>query len=228
MIDLGFGTIPSFSPDGSQLTFTRRNGGLGTMNVDGTNSKTISNDGWGSTWSPAGEWIVFEIPRTSGRRRNWNLEVLNLKTGQRRDLMTGEQETRYARIHNHMGWSPDGRMVVFKGAPHAGGSEVGVVSIDGSDKGFQVLTKQATGADFSWHPNGKQILMTSHSPAHNGMRLFVYDLQTKQLSLFDGLPPTFSVTGSEWSPDGKQIVVSGSKQPEPARWFPPTGTGQDD
>lgn len=222
--DLGVAAIPSFAPDGRRLTFTWGSIGLGTMKIDGTDRKSISRDGWSSAWSPDGKWIVFEIPRKINGQTYWNLGVINLDTSERRDLLTGEQKTRYARIYYHMEWSPDGRQVVFKGDLKTGGSEVGVVSIDGSTKGFRVLTKEQTGTDFSWHPNGKQILMIRRSPTHSGNRLFVYDLPTEKLSLFAGMPQDYTINGCDWSPDGRQIVVSGWKPQVPVRWSPASPT----
>jgi Tol biopolymer transport system component len=121
-----------------------------------------------------------------------------------------------------MEWSPDGRQIVFKGDLKTGGSEVGVVSIDGSTKGIRVLTKEQTETDFSWHPEGTRILMVRHSRQHAGNRLFVYDLQTEDLSSVAGIPPDVTVNGCDWSPDGRQIVLSGWRPTAPVPWTPST------
>lgn len=226
MKDLGVAAIPSFAPDGRRLTFTWSSIGLGTMKTDGTDRKSISRDGWSAAWSPDGKSVVFEIPRNINGQTYWNLGVIDLESGQRRDLLDGEHRTRYARIYYHMEWSPDGQQVVFKGDLKSGGSEVGVVSIDGSTKGFRVLTKEQTGTDFSWHPNGNQILTIKRSLKHAGNRLYIYDLATGKLNPFAGLPQEYTINGADWSHDGLQIVVSGWKPKTPARWIPRTATGQ--
>ena len=218
--DLGVGVMPSFTHDGRRLAVTWGFKGLATVDLNGEGRKVLSSVGWSVKCSPDGKWIVYESPQKVDGRQRWNLVVMNLKTREKRDLLTGGQRPRYSRVYFNLSWSPDSRHVVFKGELQSGGSETAMVSVDGSSKGFHVLTTQQTGNNFGWHPDGDRILMIRTSSVHSGNRLFEYDLQTKKLSLFKGPPPEYTINHAIWSPDGRQIAFSGWMPPNPARWKP--------
>jgi len=218
--DLGVGVMPSFTHDGRRLALTWGYKGLATINLYGKERQVISPVGWSVKCSPDGKWIVYESPQRVDGRQVWNLVVIDLKTKAKRVLLTGEQNSRYARVSFNMSWSPDSRHVVFRGDRLTGGAETAMVSVDGSSKGFHVLTTQQTGNNFGWHPDGDRILMIRRSSVHSGNRLFEYDLQTKELSLFKGPPLEYTINHAIWSPDGRQIAFSGWMPPHLVRWKP--------
>jgi len=46
-----------------------------------------------------------------------------------------------------MAWSPDSRQIAFKGSVRDGKTEIALTSVDGSSKGFRVLTTQNADPD---------------------------------------------------------------------------------
>ena len=62
--------------------------------------------------------------------------------------------------------------------------------------------------------------MSLHSATHSGNRIFVYDLANDDLSLLETQPMEQHNDHAVWSPDGKQIVFSSRRLPEPIPWQP--------
>jgi hypothetical protein len=81
--NLGLGFMPSFSPDGKQVVFSESSRRIATVNADGTDRKVFAPRGWGSKWSPDGEYIAY----AEGR----NIVLADPKTEERRNLLTDEQ-----------------------------------------------------------------------------------------------------------------------------------------
>lgn len=89
-------------------------------------------------------------------------------------------------------------------------------SVDGSSKGFRILTKETTDTDFGWHPDGSRILLAKTSPKHlGGPRLHVCDLKTGEITLLETQPLDMPNHSGTWSPDGKQIAFVSRRNPEP-------------
>ena len=218
--DLGVATMPTFSADGKRLAFTWVFNGQATMDLAGEDRKVITPDGWGAQWSPDGKWISYELRGRFNRRFASNVSIVDVKTKETRQLLEGEHAARFSQIYWNMEWSPDSRQIVFKGRLSDGTYETCITSVDGSSKGFKVLTTLSVGTDFGWHPDGKSILMSLHSAAHSGNRIFVYDLTTDEMSLLKTQPMDQHNDHAVWSPDGKQIVFSSRRNPEPTLWQP--------
>ena len=218
--DLGVAAMPTFSPDGKRLAFTWVFNGQATMDLDGADRKVITPDGWGAQWSPDGKWIAYESRgRVDGRFAS-NVAIVDIQSKETQELLKGEQASRYSQIYWNMEWSPDSQQIVFKGRLTDGTFETCITSLDGSDKGFKVLTTDSVDTDFGWHPDGKSILMSKHSAAHSGKRLFVYDLSAGKFSLLETQPMDQINTYGVWSPDGKQILFNSRRLPEPILWKP--------
>lgn len=218
--DLGVAAMPTFSADGKRLAFTWVFNGQATMNLDGEDRKVIAEDGWGAQWSPNGKWIAYEARGRIDGKFAANVAIVDVKTKEKRELLQGDQARRYSQIYWNMEWSPDSRQIVFKGRLRDGSFEACITSIDGSSKSFKVLTKLSVGTDFGWHPDGKSILMSLHSAEHSGNRIFVYDLTSDDLSLLETQPMKQHNDHGVWSPDGKQILFSSRRPPEPTLWRP--------
>jgi Tol biopolymer transport system component len=116
---------PSWSPDGTKLTF-RRHWDIYVINADGSGERNLTrNDPSFATdadWSPDGRRIVF---RTS-RHGNWELYVMNADgSGQRRLTRTP------AANESRPSWSADGQKIGFTRAV-GGNYELYVMNADGS------------------------------------------------------------------------------------------------
>jgi Tol biopolymer transport system component len=222
--DLGVGVMPTFSPDGRRLAFTWSSQGIAVMDIDGANREVLSEEGWGAQWSPDGKWIAYESRQNINGQSVSNITIIDVKTRRKRLLLEGDHASRYSQVFWNMEWSPDSRRLAFKGnlrVPVTGAaSEMALTAVQGSTRGFQVLTLAQVQTDFSWHPDGRRILLSMNSAAHGGNRLFVCDVPTGEISLLPNQPLDQHNTSGVWSPDGKRIVFSSQRSPKPLVWRP--------
>lgn len=217
---LGNGATPTFSADGQRLAFSSSTFGTAIANKDGSNRVMVAPDGWGAQWSPNGKWISYETaPRINGKIEA-NIAVFDLTTKERRLLLEGDHAHRYSQIFWNMEWSPDSEQICFKGKRLDEKTEVAIVTVDGSSRNFRVLTTEPVLADFSWHTDGKQILMAMYSAEHSGLRLFNCDPATGKLKLRESQPMDQKNASGVWSPDGSQIVFIGTQDPHAVPWEP--------
>ncbi|MEZ6122140.1 MAG: DUF1583 domain-containing protein [Planctomycetaceae bacterium] len=212
--DLGVGFIPTFSPDSRQLAFTWAGHGLTVMNVDGTDRKVITTDGWGCEWSPDGRWLAYG---SSGRQANGksgaNLILVDINTGEKRELLREELAEQFTGIQWNMAWSPDSRQIIFKG-DHRNGAQIAIVSAEGSDTEFRIVTDENLSGNFSWHSDGSRILLTRSG------RLFEYQLASKQIDLLPGHPAEPAKSGGFWDRSGQRIVFIGTAKAGSVPWTP--------
>lgn len=132
--------FPRWSPDGTQIAFTRqmRQGAqismeLFLMNTDGTDLQRLTDnnvfDGY-SSWSPDGKRIAFE--------RKGEVHVMELATRTVTQLTRRKPEKRES-ASTSPDWSPDGTRIIYQkfiGNQDIGlaGSNIWVMSADGSDQ----------------------------------------------------------------------------------------------
>jgi Tol biopolymer transport system component len=206
--DLGIGNMPNFSPDGKRLAFSWGGRGVAVMNVDGTNREVLDGSGWGAQWSPDGRHIAYG--------KSGNILVYDLETRSQRAILVGDQASRYSSVYWNLGWSRDGRRVCFKGRSRTGGRyELAVADVAGPSPEFSVLfaDSQEMIADFSWHPDGRRILFCMRGTG--GLRLFTVDrTKSERPELLPGQPMFHSITGADWSPDGKRVAFSSQVLPD--------------
>jgi Tol biopolymer transport system component len=223
--DLGIGLMPTFSPDGRRLAFTWGAQGIAIMDTSGANRQVITQEGWGAQWSPDGRWIAYESRQAVEGKPVANITIIDLQTKQKRLLLEGDHAKRYSQIYWNMEWSPDSRRICFKGdlaVPVTGASsEMAITAVAGSSQGFTELTKANVQTDFSWHPEGRSILLSMRSPEHGGSRLFLCELQTGQMSLLPGQPLDQNNVSGVWSPDGRRIAFSSHREPKLQAWRSP-------
>lgn len=140
-------TSPSFSPDGTQVTFASDRSGAGqiyVMKADGSNQQRISfGSGTYSTpvWSPRGDLIAF----TKQQGGRFLIGVMNPDGSGERILTEG--------FHNEgPTWAPNGRvMMFFRDTPGAnGGPQLWTIDLTGFNE-LRVGTP-SFGSDPAWSP----------------------------------------------------------------------------
>lgn len=199
--DLGPGAMPSWSPQGNRIVYSRTDDrGVWMMRSDGSEKKKLDENGWSGQWSPNGLMIAY----SSGK----NLTVYNLAED-KKILLFPEGESPYSYTYWNLTWSPDNNWLCFKGRTTDGLYQVAVVSVKGSSKGFIEIMKgkQQPYADFAWHPDGKQIVIAKWSKEHKFRQMFLVNpLMPGPHVLVPGQAGDINNGGMCWSPDGKKLL----------------------
>jgi TolB protein len=204
---IGEGVMPSFSPGGKRIAFSRASvGGVWITSLDEPDQEPVQLDaaGWGTSWAPDGR-IAFAISNGGGR----NLAVVDLVDGTR-ELLFDAQTSPYRSIYWNMAWSPDSKRIVFKGITREGQVEVGVVDSRGEKFGHIRRPYSDVHESFTWSADGSRILVTKPCPERENLAQ-VYSFnpdKDEPLELLPKQDPQRASTTAASSPDGKQLVIS--------------------
>ena len=140
--DLG----PAWSPEGSQIAFTRAapsagsenpRAGIYVVSPDGGEPRKLADDGTGPDWSPDGTRIAFTSHRDGSGQTCFHecgtsgeIYVLDVESGAAERLTESEAN------ENSPAWSPDGSLIAFasdRSDPQAHANEIYVMTAAGDD-----------------------------------------------------------------------------------------------
>ena len=208
---LVIGTLPSLSPDGSELVTTADGSGVSIISLSRGNvvTKALDPDGISGTWSPDGRFIAW----ISKKR----IVVYDLKTEQRRMIPADDQPSPFRAIDKGLGWSRDSKSLAFKARlMNDQGDAVAIVAIDldKPDKVNVLHTGIRLHSDVSWHPDGNQVLFSGLDSSTGTPQMFIVKRNDpEKLVPVPGQPRNWRIIDCDWSPDGHQIVFTAEPPP---------------
>lgn len=212
---------PSWSPDGRRLAFAM-DGSIWTIDIGSTVAKELVSSPRGylsmPEFSPDGRWLAYTEDDDA---KSINLRLLDLATGESRDLTTGSG------VNHEPAWSPDGRRLAYVSTAPNGYFNVFVMEIADGKPGAvtPITTDHRFGRDRlyfgdvdvhispAWSPDGRELLLVSNRgiPLGSGgiWRVPVEaDVMGRPQARLVHKEETLYRTRPQWSPDGKRMIYA--------------------
>ncbi|MFN3491195.1 MAG: TolB family protein, partial [Anaerolineales bacterium] len=202
LVQRGFFSVPSWSPDGTQLAIalaTAYDIDIFTVGRDGSNWRNLTNNGsydlWPS-WSPDGRFLAFET------YINENLEIAVVNVDSKEVI-----QLTYDSASDHSpAWAPDGRHIAFISS-RGGDSDVWLADLDvAGDERYQNLSNTPFASENYpvWNFNGSQLLWSSISQTvgFSGLYIWNADEPTRAAHwIGDGMIGT-------WNESANQVIAA--------------------
>jgi serine/threonine protein kinase/Tol biopolymer transport system component len=200
-------TQPAFSPDGQQIAFRseRDGGGVFVMGATGESVRRVTDFGFNPAWSPDG-WKLVAATEGVGdpgvRQRTSQLWRVNLATGEKRQLPTGDAV--------QPSWSPHGTRIAFWGLP-PGSAQRTIWTVD-ADGGNPVTVTGDPHLNWNpvWSPDGRFLYFASDRSGLMNLWRVRIDEESGRV---EGGPEAVTTSSQEsallsFSRDGRRIVFA--------------------
>lgn len=207
------GAMPSFSPGGKRIVFSRYapNRGVWIMSSEGPEQELVLIDerGWSAKWSPDGSKIVYAVHE----QEKSTLVVLDIVEGDR-SFLFDPAKSPYISLNTHFEWSPDSRRIAFLGRRADETLELGIVDARGADFGLDVRVSETKDAKdklsfgLAFSPDGARLLTYKYDPVRELRQIYFLDLATANpLEPLAGQNHGRSNMEAAFSPDGKRLAI---------------------
>jgi Tol biopolymer transport system component len=231
----GSGYNPDYSPDGQQIVFERRFGGVRPdaimlMGSDGSSPALVNTTcaadpclGDNSpAWSPDGTRLVFE--RAFGPivkdQAAGGLDLTSNADGSGEQVIL--QSLPLGREPHDAQWSPDGtriavNMLNIEARPR-NGSAIYVLNADGCDF-HRITPRRLNAGNPDWSPDGKRIVFNSSYEGQAAVEIYTVRPDGSGLKRVRKEPKDSFSFEPVWSPNGKRIAfVHGTRTKPPHIW----------
>ena len=222
---------PSFSPDGSQVTFTltndpKRGNGLYTALVGGDTLLQLTDDPRDccSAWSPDGQAVAF----SRNSEEEFNIYTVSPLGGTPRKLYARSRRGLYHYSTNRaqlLAWSPDGKLVAFSEANAEGRSAITLLSLaEHSTRRLTSPPVEHIDSQPAFSPDGKTMAFVRTSGPGAVDDLFLVPIE-------GGVPRRLSFDNREiygppgWTEDGKDLIFSSARAGLQSLWRLPAAGG---
>ena len=196
----GEGTVAgaaAVSPDGATVCFPVRRRGRSTLHCaardGGVRTLAESLDVRGAaSWSPDGRWLVI------GARDGAGVRLFKVPAA------GGAPVRLIDSASSNPLWSPDGRFILYSGAPRARSAPLRAVRPDGTPHPLPPLLVDRVGDSYRFLPDGKRLVVKL-----GGFRrqdFWSFDLATGERRRLTRLRPGESLRRFDVSPDGGRLV----------------------
>src|SRR5689334_6405885 len=187
----------------------------------------------GAQISPGGKYVAYAVSETDWKQDAFVTQIwlANTTTGKTFQLTRGEKSS------GNPQWSPDGQLLAFSSDRVGGKNQIFVIYPDGGEA--VQLTKAENGVNnFAWSRDGKSIAYTAGDAdqkadkerkdylgafevvrgEYSHSHLWTFDVAEALKEPGAGTQRTrgkeFNVTSFSWSPNGKLIAFSATKNPD--------------
>ncbi|MCP4172035.1 MAG: hypothetical protein GY758_14820 [Fuerstiella sp.] len=207
---MGPGTMPSWSPEGKRLAFSRYSPtkGVWVTRAEGADAQLLDESGWAAQWSPDGRMIVY----TRQKNGRPDLVVYDIVEDEFFSVFDG-QKNPFHQISGNFSWSSDGTQLAFKATMAPAGSnnaefQIATVYVFGAARPFVAYQQQGYfTAAVAWTLSGRRIVCSPALPKYGTERL--HFLETDRLAApiyIQGQESDRRNSGASWMPDGKTLV----------------------
>jgi Tol biopolymer transport system component len=157
-----YDTQPAISPDGARIAFrsSRNGGGVFVMNLDGTDVRQVTREGFNPTWSPDGRELAlnddniinYEARNTyPSASKLWAVDVAS---GTRRVITTHDAV--------QADWSPHGQRLAFWGEQKGGHRDIWTVAASGNHDPVLVTDDGYIDWNPVWSADGRYLYFLSN------------------------------------------------------------------